>query len=46
MLEAEQEMKNYLSKKTLAWLHGEVYQNILSPQAVNDTNQWFDDRLK
>lgn len=46
MLEAEQEMKNYLNKKTLAWLHKEVYQNILTKETVSETNQWFQDKVK
>ena len=46
MLEAENEMKKYLSKKTLAWLHEEVYSNILSEDIVNATNEWFDYRMK
>lgn len=46
MLEAEQQMRNYLSTKTLAWLQGEVYNNILTKEAVNNTNKWFEERRK
>ena len=46
MLEAENEMKKYLSKKTLAWLHSEVYGNILSKDIVDATNEWFSNRIK
>lgn len=46
MLEAEQEMKKYLSTKTLEWLHSEVYNNILTQDTVDETNNWFKNRIK
>lgn len=46
MNEAENEMKKYLSKKTLAWLHNEVYTNILSSDTKDETINWFKDRIK
>lgn len=41
MLEAENEMRKYLENKTLAWLHSEVYNNILSEDTKNTTIEWF-----
>jgi Rrf2 family protein len=41
MNDAENEMKKYLEQKTLAWLHQEVYTNILSEEIIDATNQWF-----
>ena len=42
MLEAENEMKKYLSNKTLAWLYDEVYHKKLSKNAEEDMLEWFD----
>jgi Rrf2 family protein len=41
MNNAENEMKKYLEQKTLAWLHSEVYNNILSKEAREATDRWF-----
>ena len=41
MLEAENEMKKYLSGKTLAWLHNEVYSNKLPEDMKKATIEWF-----
>ena len=41
MLEAENEMKKYLSNKTLAWLYDEVYHKKLSKNAEEDMLEWF-----
>jgi Rrf2 family protein len=41
MNEAENEMKKYLEQKTLAWLHEEVYSNILTKEAKEATILWF-----
>ncbi|MDX8336950.1 MULTISPECIES: RrF2 family transcriptional regulator [Cetobacterium] len=41
MQEGEDEMKKYLSKKTLAWLYNEVYGRILPAETENKTHQWF-----
>lgn len=46
MTEAENEMKNYLNKKTLAWLYNQVYENILTPEAKAATIGWFENRKK
>lgn len=45
MLEAENQMKNYLNTKTLAWLHNHV-DTILSKEEKEETVAWFEDRLK
>lgn len=41
MDDAENEMKKYLEQKTLAWLHHEVYTNILSKETREATDLWF-----
>lgn len=41
MLEAENEMKKYLSNKTLAWLYNEVYNKILPKDVEKATIEWF-----
>ena len=41
MDDAEKQMKKYLEQKTLAWLHHEVYTNILSEEIREATDQWF-----
>ena len=46
MLEAENEMKKYLSKKTLAWLYDEVYNKTLSKDIKEATIEWFSDKVK
>ncbi|WP_434799288.1 hypothetical protein [Terrisporobacter vanillatitrophus] len=47
MLEAENEMKKYLSNKTLQWLYDEVYNNILHHEMKKETIEWFnkEDRI-
>ena len=45
MLEAEEQMKNYLNTKTLAWLHNHV-DTILPKEQKEETINWFDDRRK
>lgn len=44
MLEAENEMKKYLSNKTLAWLYNEVYNNMLPKDVEEATLEWFKSR--
>lgn len=44
MREGEDEMKKYLSKKTLAWLYNEVYGRILTKEAEQETIDWFTKR--
>lgn len=39
MLEAEQQMKNYLSNKTIAWLHDKLDQNV--PEIQEMRRRWF-----
>lgn len=46
MLEAENEMKKYLSGKTLAWLYNQVYNNTLPKDVEEATINWFKDRKK
>jgi Rrf2 family protein len=41
MSEAEDEMRKYLSNKTLAWLYDEVYNKILPKEMKNATIEWF-----
>ncbi len=41
MLEAENEMKRYLSNKTLAWLYNEVYNKLLPKDVEKATIEWF-----
>lgn len=41
MLEGENEMKKYLSKKSLGWLYSEVYGKILPKEAEEETLEWF-----
>ncbi len=41
MQEAENEMKNYLNKKTLAWLYNEVFHNILMEDSEKAMVEWF-----
>ena len=45
MNEAEEQMKNYLSNKTIGWLHGEV-RGKLGKDQWDDTVNWFDEALK
>ncbi|MGL4403802.1 MAG: RrF2 family transcriptional regulator [Fusobacteriaceae bacterium] len=44
MQEGENEMKKYLSKKTLAWLYNEVYGRILPKETEQETIEWFTQR--
>ena len=46
MLEAENEMKKYLKNKTLAWLHNEVYNNVLPKEMEEATTEWFKNNMK
>lgn len=41
MQEGENEMKKYLSKKTLSWLYDEVYGRILPQESEIETLKWF-----
>ncbi|WP_088227465.1 Rrf2 family transcriptional regulator [Desulfosporosinus sp. FKB] len=41
MSEAEDEMRKYLSNKSLAWLYDEVYNKKLSKEMKNATIEWF-----
>jgi Rrf2 family protein len=41
MLEAEDEMRKYLSNKTLAWLYDEVYNKKLPKEVEKATIEWF-----
>ncbi len=41
MIDAEEEMRNYLRKKTIAWLHGEVKYKIYSEEKFNKSMDWF-----
>lgn len=44
MLEAENEMKNYLKNKTLAWLYDEVYNKMFSKDVEKATIEWFNNK--
>ena len=46
MSEAEDEMRKYLSNKTLAWLYDEVYNKILPKELKNATIEWFSNARK
>ena len=46
MLEAENEMKKYLSNKTLEWLYNQVYNNILPKEMEQETIEWFKNTKK
>lgn len=46
MLEAEAEMKKYLSNKTLAWLYDEVYNKKLPKEVKKETIEWFNNVRK
>ncbi|MFL0247318.1 Rrf2 family transcriptional regulator [Candidatus Clostridium stratigraminis] len=46
MMEAENEMRKYLSSKTLAWLYNEVYNKILPSDAAKATSEWFSNKRK
>jgi len=41
MLEAEDEMRKYLSNKTLSWLYDEVYNKKLPKEAEKAMIEWF-----
>ncbi len=44
MLEGENEMKKYLSKKTIGWLYDEVFGNILPKGSEEETIKWFKEK--
>jgi Rrf2 family protein len=46
MLEAEDEMRKYLSNKTLSWLYDEVYNKKLPKEAENAMIEWFSTKGK
>lgn len=46
MLEAEDEMRKYLSNKTLAWLYNEVYNKKLPKDLEKSTFEWFSNKRK
>jgi Rrf2 family protein len=46
MLEAEDEMRKYLSNKTLAWLYDEVYNKTLPKEVEKSTIEWFNNIIK
>lgn len=46
MLEAEDEMRKYLSNKTLAWLYDEVYNKMLPKEVEKATIKWFSNNRK
>jgi Rrf2 family protein len=46
MSEAEDEMRKYLSNKTLAWLYDEVYNKILPKDVEKATIEWFNNKRK
>jgi len=46
MSEAEDEMRKYLSNKTLAWLYDEVYNKKLPKEMKNATIEWFNNKRK
>ncbi|GKU23704.1 RrF2 family transcriptional regulator [Clostridium folliculivorans] len=46
MLDAENEMKRYLTNKTLAWLYNEVYDKKLPKEVEKETIEWFENARK
>jgi Rrf2 family protein len=46
MLEAEDEMRKYLSNKTLAWLYDKVYNKMLPKDAEKAMIEWFSNKRK
>ena len=46
MLEAEDEMRKYLSNKTLAWLYDELYNKKLPKEVEKATIEWFRNKRK
>lgn len=46
MLEAEDEMRKYLSNKTLAWLYDELYNKKLPKEVEKATIEWFSNQRK
>ncbi|MBK1812818.1 Rrf2 family transcriptional regulator [Clostridium sp. YIM B02505] len=46
MLDAENEMKKYLTSKTIAWLYNEVYNKKLSKEVEKETIEWFENARK
>lgn len=46
MLEAEDEMKKYLKKKTLAWLYDEIYNKKFSKDVEKETIEWFSNKKR
>jgi Rrf2 family protein len=46
MSEAEDEMRKYLSNKTLAWLYDEVYNKMLPKEVEKATIEWFNNKRK
>lgn len=46
MLEAENEMRNYLKNKTLAWLYDEVYNKKLPKDMEKAMIEWFSNKRK
>ncbi len=46
MSEAEDEMRKYLRKKSLAWLYDEVYNKKLPKEVEKATIEWFNNSKK
>lgn len=46
MLEAEDEMRKYLSNKTVAWLYDEVYNKKLPKDMEKNMIEWFSNKRK
>ncbi|WP_455539133.1 RrF2 family transcriptional regulator [Terrisporobacter sp.] len=46
MLEAENQMRQYLKGKSLAWLYDEVYNNVLPEESESSMIEWFNNRIK
>ncbi|MBL4935548.1 Rrf2 family transcriptional regulator [Clostridium sp. YIM B02515] len=44
MLEAENEMRKYLSNKTLAWLYDDVFNKTLPKEVEKATIEWFNSK--
>lgn len=46
MFEAENQMKKYLSTKTLAWLYDQMYHDMLPKEYETSMLEWFNKENK
>jgi len=46
ILEGESKMKRFLSRKNLLWLYNHVFNEVLPPEAEEETLKWFQEKKK